>query len=123
MTENIKEKVKAKITMMVIILGLIVGANIYFPGTYFLYLFDTLCFAGMIVILFGIKKDTGRTATPKETRKIYATLLGLVIGITLVLAQFIPRPYVYGTDLMGIILAYQIYRGYKQEDQKVKSSS
>lgn len=114
---DIKEKVKAKITMMVIILGLIIGVNTYFKGTIFVYLFDTLAFFSLIVILFGVKKDTGRAATPQERRKIYVTLLGVVMGITLVLAQFVPSPYVYGTDIMGVLLAFQMYRGYSAEEE------
>ena len=121
MTDEIKEKVKAKITMMVVILGLMIGVNTMFPGTRFLFLYDTLAFTAIIVILFGVKKDTGNTATPQERRKIYGVLFGVVIAITLVLAQFIPRPYVYGTDLMGIILVLQIARGYRFEDAQVKA--
>lgn len=117
---NVKDKVNAKITLMLVVLGLIVAANTVFPGTTFLYLFDTLCFIGIIVMLFGVKKDTGNVSTPKERRKIYAVLLGVVFAITLVLAQFIPKPYVYGTDIMGILLAFQMYRGYKFEDSLVQ---
>jgi uncharacterized membrane protein len=117
--KDVKDKVNAKITMMLVVLGLIVAANTLFTGTAFLYLFDTVCFAALIVILFGVKKDTKNVSTPKERRKIYAVLLGVVFGITLVLAQFVPRPYVYVTDIMGIVLAFQMYRGYRFEDSLV----
>jgi len=120
-----EEKAKNKLVLMVIVLGLIVGANAYFKDArLFLYAFDTLAFVTMLVLLFGIKKDVGATSTPRTRRGIFWILMfGIVAPLTLVLNQFVPRPIIFGIDLFAIgLLLYLYFKGYKAEDREVEAS-
>lgn len=118
-----KEKVKGKLVMMVILLGLIVGANDVFSShNSFLYAFDTMSFATMIVLLFGIRRDVGSASTPELRRGIFFMLIVVVGALTLVMVQFYPRPFSYFFGVFGVaLMAYMYYAGYRVAETESKT--
>lgn len=115
-----EDKIKAKMVLMVILLGLIFGVNQVFKDTLvFLIPFDTLALATIIAILFDIRKQTGYTGTPEVRRKIFAMLIMFVFATTIVINQYLPKPGIYVADILAIAMIITMYyRGYVVEDRE-----
>lgn len=119
--EKMNKGVKHKQALMVIVLGLIIGANqVFSDAVFFLYAFDTLAFAVIIVLLYGVRKDVDAKSTPLMRRKIFWILMVFVGATTLTLNQFLPRPVNLVFDVVGIGLLISLWHwGYRVEDREV----
>lgn len=119
--ESMNKGVKHKQALMVIVLGLIIGVNqVFSDSVFFLYAFDTLAFAVIIALLYGVRKDVDAKATPLMRRKIFWILMVFVGAMTLTLNQFLPRPVNLVFDVVGIALMLSLWHwGYRVEDREV----
>lgn len=115
-----ESNVKSKITLMVVTLGLIVAMNYAFNvPEWFLFIFDTLGFAVLIVLLYGVRKDSGKKTTPADRIKIIKVLIVTVAMITVVYTQLMPKPYSYSLGGAGLALIGILLIAWKEEKAKV----
>lgn len=117
---TMESRIKSKINLMVVTLGLIVAMNYIVPvPEWFVFLFDTLGFVILIVLLYGVRKDSGKRTTPAERIKIIKVLMVTVAMITVLYTQLIPKPYSYSLGGAGLVLIGLLSVAWKEEKTKV----